>query len=368
MEIRPSRTAASPAVGDVRGRGGGRGLGLLHPILGRGAGLSAQRRRPTPTTAGRHSRSATFEMMVLFAVAAGFSHCWRPAACHSFTIRCSRPREFRARLPRPFHPVHRVDRSALRAGDDPSPGCSNGSAPSALSRCGLEPRIARLAVVGLTLALLAGCDNMANQPKRIPMNFPTASKRSGRSHRRRTPSLATTRSTAIAAPGDAGVARAGRAALRHLLLALSRPNRRRRRHDRRSVDSRSRLPTTSIGFGGAEPAFLRRDHEWLRRMYPYADRVEPADRWAIVAYIRALQASASATTRRCAGQKSARRSNETKRRDDRASMCGVAGRPRRRRVRDRRRIDQRRFSAPGCAAYCSGSACRSAGVDAGPGA
>jgi mono/diheme cytochrome c family protein len=30
-------------------------------------------------------------------------------------------------------------------------------------------------------------------------------------------------------------------------------------------------------------------------MYPYADRVEPADRWAIIAYIRALQASASAS-------------------------------------------------------------------------
>jgi mono/diheme cytochrome c family protein len=29
-------------------------------------------------------------------------------------------------------------------------------------------------------------------------------------------------------------------------------------------------------------------------MYPYADRVEPEDRWAITAYIRALQASASA--------------------------------------------------------------------------
>jgi mono/diheme cytochrome c family protein len=26
-------------------------------------------------------------------------------------------------------------------------------------------------------------------------------------------------------------------------------------------------------------------------MYPYADRIEPADRWAIVAYIRALQLS-----------------------------------------------------------------------------
>jgi mono/diheme cytochrome c family protein len=30
-------------------------------------------------------------------------------------------------------------------------------------------------------------------------------------------------------------------------------------------------------------------------MFPYADRVEPSDRWAIIAYIRALQASASAT-------------------------------------------------------------------------
>ncbi len=30
-------------------------------------------------------------------------------------------------------------------------------------------------------------------------------------------------------------------------------------------------------------------------MYSYADRVEPADRWAITAYIRALQASASAS-------------------------------------------------------------------------
>jgi mono/diheme cytochrome c family protein len=31
-------------------------------------------------------------------------------------------------------------------------------------------------------------------------------------------------------------------------------------------------------------------------MYPYSDRVAPADRWAIVAYIRALQASANASS------------------------------------------------------------------------
>jgi hypothetical protein len=30
-------------------------------------------------------------------------------------------------------------------------------------------------------------------------------------------------------------------------------------------------------------------------MYSYADRIVPADRWAIVAYIRALQASANAS-------------------------------------------------------------------------
>jgi hypothetical protein len=30
-------------------------------------------------------------------------------------------------------------------------------------------------------------------------------------------------------------------------------------------------------------------------MYSYADRVEPEDRWAIVAYIRALQLSRRAT-------------------------------------------------------------------------
>lgn len=30
-------------------------------------------------------------------------------------------------------------------------------------------------------------------------------------------------------------------------------------------------------------------------MFSYADRVEPSDRWAIIAYIRALQASATAT-------------------------------------------------------------------------
>ena len=30
-------------------------------------------------------------------------------------------------------------------------------------------------------------------------------------------------------------------------------------------------------------------------MYPYANRVEPADRWAIAAYIRALQLSQHAT-------------------------------------------------------------------------
>ena len=48
--------------------------------------------------------------------------------------------------------------------------------------------------------------------------------------------------------------------------------------------------------GRAEPAFLRRHHATATAScISYADRVEPADRWAIAAYIRALQASASAS-------------------------------------------------------------------------
>ena len=30
-------------------------------------------------------------------------------------------------------------------------------------------------------------------------------------------------------------------------------------------------------------------------MFPYADKLEPADRWAVVAYVRALQRSQSGT-------------------------------------------------------------------------
>ena len=41
-------------------------------------------------------------------------------------------------------------------------------------------------------------------------------------------------------------------------------------------------------------------------MYSYASRVPPDDRWAIVAYIRALQLSQHATARRPAGRRPAR--------------------------------------------------------------
>ena len=40
-------------------------------------------------------------------------------------------------------------------------------------------------------------------------------------------------------------------------------------------------------------------------MYSYAERVTPADRWAIIAYIRALQASETRSARRRAGRQAA---------------------------------------------------------------
>ena len=57
-------------------------------------------------------------------------------------------------------------------------------------------------------------------------------------------------------------------------------------------------------------------------MYPYADRVEPEDRWAIVAYIRALQLSQHAPVGAAAAPARARQ-----------TLAAHARRPRRRATR-----------------------------------
>ena len=86
----------------------------------------------------------------------------------------------------------------------------------------------------------------------------------------------------------------GPAALRHLLRALPRPDGQRQRHGRPArLPAAAVLPHRPAARRAGRP-LLRRDDERLRRdaRLRRADRVE--DRWAIVAYVRALQLSQEA--------------------------------------------------------------------------
>jgi len=152
-----------------------------------------------------------------------------------------------------------------------------------------------IALLGLTLAL-AACDNMANQARRNPYelpygtqaNWPVAPLAS-----------AIARDDALQPPSPPPVT-----------IALL--ERGRQRFDINCSPCHGRLGDghgmiVQRGFP-RPPAY---DIERLRSvpsqhfydvithgygiMYSYADRVEPADRWAIAAYIRALQASATAS-------------------------------------------------------------------------
>jgi mono/diheme cytochrome c family protein len=158
-------------------------------------------------------------------------------------------------------------------------------------------RVTRVLVfTALTLAIVA-CDNMANQPKRLPYELPYGAQSS------HWPAL----------PPDHTVARD---ADFHppppppVTMALF--ERGQQRFDIYCAPCHSRVGDGNgmiVQRGFPHPpsyyeARLRQapnQHFYdvithgYGAMYSYADRVSPADRWAIVAYIRALQASASAS-------------------------------------------------------------------------
>jgi mono/diheme cytochrome c family protein len=150
------------------------------------------------------------------------------------------------------------------------------------------------AALGTAVGALAACDNMANQPKRLPYELPYGAEA-------RWPEL----------PPPGVVARDEKPVpIPSVTMALL--QRGRQRFDIYCAPCHSRLGdghgmVVERGFP-APPSYYS---ERLRQapvqhfydvithgygiMYPYAARVAPADRWAIAAYIRALQASASGT-------------------------------------------------------------------------
>jgi mono/diheme cytochrome c family protein len=146
----------------------------------------------------------------------------------------------------------------------------------------------------MTLAL-AGCDNMANQPKLNPYELPYASKIAWPV---KPVPRAVARDDAFSPPSPPPVT-----------LALL--ERGRKRFDINCSPCHGRTGEgngmiVQRGFPHPPSYFSEKlrtapsQHFYdvithgYGLMYPYADRVAPADRWAIVAYIRALQASAAA--------------------------------------------------------------------------
>ena len=162
-------------------------------------------------------------------------------------------------------------------------------APAEVPGMRLRPLIV---VAGLCAAVVA-CDNMANQPKRLPYELPYGAHANW-------PALPPPHTIArddrpvTAAAGHPGIDRARAAALQHLLRAVPQPHRRRQRHDRQ----RGFPAPPSYYIERLRQAPVKHFYDVITNgygiMFPYAARVAPADRWAIAAYIRALQASASA--------------------------------------------------------------------------
>jgi mono/diheme cytochrome c family protein len=149
-----------------------------------------------------------------------------------------------------------------------------------------------LAAAGLCLAAVA-CDNMANQPKRLPFELPYGAEANW-------PALPPAH---VIARDDVPVP------IPPVTVALL--ERGQQRFDIYCAPCHSRVGDghgmiVQRGFPSPPSYYIARLREapvqhfydvithGYGAMFPYADRVAPADRWAIVAYIRALQASADA--------------------------------------------------------------------------
>jgi len=152
-----------------------------------------------------------------------------------------------------------------------------------------------MALVGLAVGLSA-CDNMANQPREKPYEVPYGSAKSG-----------------TVQPVPHTIARddkIGEPAPPPVTMALLERGRQRFNIYCSPCHARTGKGDGMIvqrGFPHPPSYFIDRLRNAPNQhfydvithgygvMYPYYDRVTPADRWAIVAYIRALQASASAS-------------------------------------------------------------------------
>lgn len=156
-------------------------------------------------------------------------------------------------------------------------------------------RMWRIFAVSLTAAL-AACDNMANQPKLNPYELPYGSHVQWPAT---PPSHTIAHDEPLRPPGPPPVTQAllERGQERFDIYCAPCHG---RFGDGDGIIVQRGFPSPPSYYSAAlreapNQLFYDTITHGYGAMFSYADRIEPADRWAIVAYIRALQASANAT-------------------------------------------------------------------------
>jgi mono/diheme cytochrome c family protein len=156
-------------------------------------------------------------------------------------------------------------------------------------------RGALLLLAGITLALVA-CDNMANQPKRLPYE---AYRGEEGGVADRLPPAGTVARDDVPAPKPPPVTAALLARGEERFNIYCAPCHARLGDGNGMIVQRGFPKPPSYHIDRLRQAPSQHFYDVITdgygAMYSYAARVAPADRWAIVAYIRALQASQHAT-------------------------------------------------------------------------
>jgi mono/diheme cytochrome c family protein len=151
-----------------------------------------------------------------------------------------------------------------------------------------------IAVAGFSV-VTAACDNMANQPKRLPFELPYGEQANW-------PALPPTgivaRDEPLSPPGPPPVTMALLERGQQRFDIYCAPCHGRVGDGHGMIVERGFPAPPSYYIDRLEKAPIQHFYDVITNgygaMYSYADRVDAADRWAIVAYIRALQASANA--------------------------------------------------------------------------
>lgn len=150
-------------------------------------------------------------------------------------------------------------------------------------------------VLPALLVALAACDNMANQPKRLPYE---AYRGEDRNIAHRLPPDGTVARDDAPAPKPPPVTEALLARGQERFDIYCAPCHGRLGDGSGMIVQRGFPPPPSYHIDRLRQAPVQHFYDVITNgygaMYPYDARVAPADRWAIVAYIRALQASQDA--------------------------------------------------------------------------